>query len=64
MTTRKDYYENAVYSLDRDDFERIFGVEPVDIMDFGYDFDRDVQWNYALEYAYNEYISEEDEEID
>lgn len=53
---RKDFYEMCVESLNFEDFARIFGVDPVDIMDFDYDFDRDVTWNMNLEYAYNEFM--------
>ncbi len=55
--SRQDFYENAVYSLSEEDFERIFGVKPLDIMDFDYSFD-EVIWNANLEFAYQDCISE------
>ena len=64
MITREQFYEILVGSLGWYEFIHIFGVEPVDIWDLDYNFKRDVHWNYNLEYAYNEFISDENEEID
>lgn len=58
METRRDFYEGCVYAMSDADFERIFGVKPADVQALDYDFERDVTWNYNLEYAYNEYCNE------
>ena len=52
--TRKEWYEMVVESFSRGEFEHIFGCEPLDIMDFDYNFNN-VHWNMNLEYAYNEF---------
>lgn len=57
--TRQDFYENAVCSMSRNTFFQYFGEYPADIWDFDYSFDK-VRWTEALEYAYQEYISEEE----
>lgn len=57
--TRQDYYENLVYSLTHDQFTTYFGVEPLDIWNFDYSFDK-VHWNANLEFAYNEYLAGEE----
>ena len=61
--TRKEFYaEIADYSdwFETAEFKRHFefwyGVEPVDILKRGYDFERDVKWNETLERAYNDRI--------
>ena len=56
--TRQDFYENAVYSMDRDNFFQYFGEYPADIWDFDYSFEK-VHWTAALEYAYQEYLDGE-----
>jgi len=56
MTTRKEFYEMLVENLTHDEFVNTLGCEPADIQAFEYDFDTDVTWNMALEYAYNAYI--------
>lgn len=53
--TRKEFYEELVSNLSESEFIRLFGCRPHDIMDFDYSFDN-VEWNMALEYAYNDYI--------
>ena len=63
MTERKEFYEMVVGALRDDEFERIFGEKPVDIMDFDYNFDK-VHWNQNLEYAYNDFIAGEEYEDD
>ncbi len=59
MTTRAEFYEVAVENMTETEFFRMFGVHPLDIMDFDYDFDN-VTWNASLEYYYNNYIAEEE----
>ena len=54
--TREAFYAELVYNLSEEDFTKMFGVPPHDIMDFDYDFNA-VKWNMALECAYNDYIN-------
>lgn len=56
MMERKDWYAICVMSMSIEDFEKIFGVKPVDIWSFDYDFDREVTWNQNFEIAYQEYL--------
>lgn len=53
--SRQEFYENAVYSMGSENFEKYFGEKPLDIMDFDYCFSK-VHWTMALECAYQEYI--------
>jgi len=57
--TREMYYEMLVTSMSADRFYQYFGEYPVDIQDFDYSFDK-VHWNMSFEYAYNEYLLEEE----
>ena len=57
--SRQDFYENVVCIMSRDDFYQLFGEYPLDIWDFNYSFNN-VHWTAALEYAYNEYINNEE----
>jgi hypothetical protein len=56
IMTREAFYAELVYNLSEEDFTRMFGCRPHDIMDFDYDFNT-VKWNMALECAYNDYIN-------
>lgn len=58
--SRQDFYEMYFESMGKDEMENYFGIEISDPRDFDYDFGK-VAWNYNLEYAYNEYISEDEE---
>lgn len=58
--SRQEFYENAVNSMSFDDFCLMFGCAPADVQDFDYDFGK-VHWNMSLEYAYNYYLSDEEE---
>lgn len=62
MTERKDFYETLVKSMGEGDFIKTFGEIPADIYALEYDFEKDVHWNESLEYAYNIFIDEEEEE--
>ena len=53
LMTREEFYEECVNALTAAEFYTLFGVDPLDIWDWNYSFDK-VKWNYALEYAYNE----------
>jgi hypothetical protein len=53
LFTRAEFYEMCVDSLSATEFERLFGVAPMDIWDFDYSFDK-VHWNMNLEFAYND----------
>ena len=53
LMTRKEFYEECVNELTTAEFYALFGVDPLEIWDWDYDFNK-VKWNYELEYAYNE----------
>lgn len=50
--TREEYYEMAKGVLSREEFIKMFGIEPVDF--------QDLTWNYNLETAYNEFLNSVD----
>lgn len=57
--SRQEFYENAVYSMGSENFEKYFGEKPLDIMDFDYTFNK-VHWTMTLECAYQEYLDSEE----
>lgn len=58
--SRQDFYEACFEAMGVEEMQNYFGVEVSDPRDFDYDFEK-VAWNYNLEYAYNECISEDEE---
>lgn len=56
--SRKEWYEMVCDSMTAEEFEMMFATNYVDPLDFDYDFDKSVRWNFNLEYAYNEFITE------
>jgi hypothetical protein len=55
--SRKEWYEMVVESLTEQEFERLFGCKPLNIMDFDYNFNK-VHWSAIFEYLYNECVNE------
>ena len=52
MTTRNEYVEAICYSLTDDEVKRLFDLTKEEL--------EANAWNMAIEFAYNEYVSEEE----